>query len=86
MSPRFERQLKRFYRRNPQLRQRVRETFRSLELDPFQPRLRLHALRGNFEGFHAVRIDYSNRIILTLRIETKSIRLIDIGSHDEVYR
>jgi mRNA-degrading endonuclease RelE of RelBE toxin-antitoxin system len=33
---RFERQLKRFYRKNPALRERVQETLRDLEADPFR--------------------------------------------------
>jgi addiction module RelE/StbE family toxin len=85
-SGRFERQLKRFYRKNPELRQRVREVLRDLQEDPFQQRLRLHPLRGNLEGYHAVRINYSNRIILILMVDERTIRLVDIGSHYEVYR
>ena len=37
-------------------------------------------------GIHAVSITYSYRITLTLKITEKGIILLDIGSHDEVYR
>lgn len=86
ISNRFERQLKRFYRKNPELRERVQETLRDLETDPFQPHLRLHPLHGNLEGYHAARIDYSNRIVMTLWLDERVIRLVAIGTHDEVYR
>ena len=86
LSRKFERQLKRFYRKNPVLQERVRQTLRDLEEDPFQPHLRFHALSGNLSGYHAVRIDYSNRVILILKVDERTIRLIDIGSHDEVSR
>ena len=48
--------------------------------------LRLHPLSGELEGLHAVSLTYVYRITLTLRITKKEIVLLDIGSHDEVYR
>jgi mRNA-degrading endonuclease RelE of RelBE toxin-antitoxin system len=38
------------------------------------------------EGLHAVSVTHAYRITLTLRVTTKEIVLLDIGSHDEVYR
>jgi mRNA-degrading endonuclease YafQ of YafQ-DinJ toxin-antitoxin module len=85
-SSRFDRQLKRFNRKNPELRNRVQQIFHDLQEDPFQPHLRLHPLRGRMDGYHAARIDYSNRIILILLLDVRTIRMVDIGSHDDVYR
>ena len=57
-----------------------------LESDPFQPHLDYHPLSGKLKGFQAVSITYSYRIILTIEITERQIILLDIGSHDEVYR
>lgn len=51
-----------------------------------QPHLRLHALRGEMEGMHAVSVTYQYRIVLTLLIREREVILLDIGTHDEVYR
>ena len=82
----FERRLERFRRVHPDLRQRIARVLIDLEKDPFQPHLRLHSLQGELEGLQAVRITYSYRLVLTLRVVENEIILVDIGSHDEVYR
>ena len=82
----FERRLARFRRAHPELRERLARVLRDLEADPFQPRLRLHPLKGELAGLHAVSITYTYRLTLTLRVMEQEIILLDIGSHDEVYR
>lgn len=54
--------------------------------DPFQPHLKLHVLGGKLEGIFAVSITHSYRLTLTLKITEKEIILLDIGSHNDVYR
>jgi addiction module RelE/StbE family toxin len=81
----FDRQFRRFQRAQPHLKQRIAEVLLDLREDPNKPRLRLHALHGEFEGLSAVRVTYSFRILLTIDPATREIRLVDIGSHDEVY-
>jgi mRNA-degrading endonuclease YafQ of YafQ-DinJ toxin-antitoxin module len=82
----FERNLRKFVRKHPELKQRVDQVITDLHEDPFQPHLHLHQLCGNLRDFHAVRIDYSRRIVLTLQVDEREITLVAIGSHDEVYR
>ena len=60
--------------------------FRALEDGPFQPSLRLHPLSGKLRGKHAVSLTRDYRITLTLVVSDQTITLIDIGTHDEVYR
>jgi mRNA-degrading endonuclease YafQ of YafQ-DinJ toxin-antitoxin module len=43
-------------------------------------------LSGKLAGCYAVSLTYSYRITLTLMVSEKEIILLDIGSHDEVYR
>lgn len=84
-SPRFTRAVKQFSKRHPELNSRFARVLRDLERDPLQPHLRLHPLRGDLAGLHAVSLTHSYRITLTLKITEQEIILLDIGNHDEVY-
>jgi mRNA-degrading endonuclease YafQ of YafQ-DinJ toxin-antitoxin module len=83
---RFDRRSRQFVRAHPELNARFARVLRDLETDPFQAHLRLHQLRGELAGLHAVSLTYSHRIVLTLQIREETITLLDVGSHDEVYR
>ncbi|MGE0156396.1 MAG: type II toxin-antitoxin system YafQ family toxin [Geobacter sp.] len=82
----FLRQARKFFKKHPDLRPRFAVVFEALKLDPFQPSLGLHPLTGKLAGCHAVRLTYSYRITLTVMVTEQEIILLDIGSHDEVYR
>ncbi|WP_243689339.1 type II toxin-antitoxin system RelE/ParE family toxin [Geotalea toluenoxydans] len=68
------------------LRQKFAFVLRDLERDPFQPHLKFHSLTGKLKGMQAVSITHSYRITLTVLVTEKEIILLDIGSHDQVYR
>jgi mRNA-degrading endonuclease YafQ of YafQ-DinJ toxin-antitoxin module len=74
-----------FLRRHPDLLERYRRTLALLELDPFHPSLRLHALRGRLAGLHAVSINLQYRITLELELHDEEIILVSLGSHGEVF-
>ncbi len=82
----FLRTLRKFLRRHPDLQGVVADVLEQLEEDPFAARLRLHPLKGKHRGKHAVRLTYSHRIVLLLQMADREIVLLDIGTHDEVYR
>ena len=82
----FLKQARKFFGRHPDLKPRFARVIRDLQKDPFQPHLALHPLRGRLEGCHAVSLTHSYRITLTIAIVEGEILLLDIGSHDEVYR
>ena len=82
----FLRQARLFFKRHPDLKTRFSRVISDLQKDPFAPHLKLHPLKGRLEGCYAVSLTYSYRITLTLAILEKEIILLDIGSHDEVYR
>ena len=44
------------------------------------------ALGGKYNGLHAINLTFKFRITLIIKFENKSIILVDIGGHDEVYR
>lgn len=82
----FARTARKFLRRHPDLEGVFRDVIEQLEADPVAPRLRLHPLQGRHAGKFAVRLTYEHRIVLLLRVEEREVVLLDIGSHDEVYR
>jgi addiction module RelE/StbE family toxin len=82
----FLRRLRKFLKKHPELRERFVLVVDSLSADPFNPRLRYHQLSGKLQGLQAVSITESYRLVLTVIIFDQEIILLDIGSHDEVYR
>lgn len=54
------------------------------EHNPFDARLKTHKLTGKLEGLWAFSIAYDCRVIFKFH-DPKTVLLIDIGSHDEVY-
>ena len=82
----FVRQARKFFLKHPDLKPKFKQILEKLQFNPFDPSLRLHALGGNLAGLHAVSLTYSYRLTLTLQLTENEIVLLDIGSHDEVYR
>ena len=82
----FTRSAERFVKRHPELREKFAAVLRDLESDPFQPHLKYHPLGGKLKGVQAISLTYSYRITLTLVVSASEITLLDIGSHDELYR
>ena len=82
----FDRRVVKFTRAHPELKKPLAKVLGNLEANPFLPSLRLHPLSGELEGLHAVSVTHAHRITLTLRVSKREIVLLDIGSHDEVYR
>ena len=82
----LSRTARRFLRRHPELRGELETVLGRLERDPTHPSLRLHPLKGRHRGKHAVSLTYSYRIVLVLALTDAEIVLLDVGSHDDVYR
>jgi mRNA-degrading endonuclease YafQ of YafQ-DinJ toxin-antitoxin module len=82
----FERRARKFLRKHPDLRQTLRDTLDALSRDPFQPDLKLHPLAGTLAGVQAVSLTHSYRMTLILKVTAQEIVLLDLGTHDEVYR
>lgn len=82
----FLRRARKFLKKHPDVKERFVHVVEDLSHDPFAPHLAYHYLGGKLKGVQAVGLTDSYRIILTLEITDKEIILLDIGSHDEVYR
>lgn len=85
----FKRAFKRLLKKSPHLQNKIYDTFKLLEIDPFSPSLKSHKLTGKLDGYWSCSVTYDCRIIfyfdLNQNLEESRIFLIDIGSHDEVY-
>jgi addiction module RelE/StbE family toxin len=86
VSKKFLRQAGKFFRMHPDLNERFAMLVEELRTDPFAPHLELHGLTGKLKGCYAVILTHKYRVTLTLLVTEKEIVLLDIGSHDEVYR
>ncbi len=73
-------------KRHMDLRQQYLKILQLLELNPFHPSLRLHALSGLLQGVHVVSINLSYRITLELLVTDEEIVLINVGDHNGVYK
>ena len=77
----YERRAVKFFRRNPKILAQYQKALELLEVNPYHPSLRLHALHGKLEGLHSVSINMSCRITLELLVSDEEIVLINIGTH-----
>lgn len=77
---------KKFARKHPELKNQYLKTLQLLEINPYHPSLRLHALKGRLAGLSSVSINISYRITIELLIEGDAILLVNVGTHDEVYQ
>ena len=74
-----------FIQHHPQLKPMLLNVLALLVFNPHQPELRLHQLEGELKKLFAVRLTYKFRIILIINKKTRTITLLDIGSHDKTY-
>ena len=82
----FKRTARKFLRKHRDLADTFSLVLHKLENDPHDPELCLHALSGKHLGKHAVSLTYSYRIVLRFVLTDSEIFLLDVGTHDEVYR
>jgi addiction module RelE/StbE family toxin len=85
----FVRGVKRAVKRRATLRRVFELTLILLAQDTFAPSLETPTLTGKFSGFWACSVGYDLRIVFDfVQIEGQQqagIKLLEIGTHDEVY-
>ncbi len=79
----FERKLKQFLKKHPELEKEIEEKLDLLIENPYHPVLKTHRLKGKLKNEFAFHLTYEYRILFVL--EKDKIYLTNIGSHDEVY-
>jgi addiction module RelE/StbE family toxin len=77
---------KRFAKQHPDLKEQYRKALRLIEQNPFHPSLRILPLQGRLTGLHSVSINISYRISLEMFITENEIVLVNVGSHQDVYK
>lgn len=83
-TPHFERALASFVKTHKDLRPKVFSLIDRLSKNPFNPKNKTHSLLGDLKGMYAASVDRKYRLIFLMGSD--AITLINIGSHDEVYK
>lgn len=81
----YNRRAAKWLKKHSELRATYLKTLQLLELNPFHPSLRLHALRGRMQGVYSVSINMSYRLTIDLLISEQEIILLNVGDHESVY-
>jgi mRNA interferase YafQ len=88
-TPKFNRSLRKFTKRNSELRERVQKTLEQMTENVFAANLDTHKLGGSLDGVNACSCGYDCRVLFSIEqdLETESevIVLLDVGNHDDVY-
>jgi addiction module RelE/StbE family toxin len=81
----YQRKERKFFKKQPQLLDKYSEVLTKLKINPFDPSLKMHKLKGELGEFYSCSLTYEYRIICTFIIQNETIILVDIGSHNDVY-
>jgi mRNA interferase YafQ len=88
-TPKFNRSLRKFTKRNSELRERVQKTLEQMTEDVFAANLDTHKLSGSLDGINACSCGYDCRVLFSIdrdpETESEVIILLDVGNHDDVY-
>lgn len=83
----FIRNARKVVKKQPSLAQNIQDTLELLQIDPFEPRLRTHKLKGELKEPYACSAVYDLRIVFKFvnHENQQAILLESVGTHDEVY-
>lgn len=85
-SDEYEKKASKFIKKHPELREQYLKTLKLLSLDPYYNSLRLHKLKVGKRELYSVSINMQYRITMEFYVSEYEIVLIDVGTHDSVYR
>ncbi len=77
---------RKFFKKHPDLLGKYAQALKALAVEPFDSSLKTHKLKGHLKEFHACSLTYEYRLVFILLIQDDKLTLVDIGTHDEVYR
>ena len=81
----YNKKIAKFIKRHPDVLSQYQKTLELMSLNPHHPSLRLHELKGKFEGLSSISINTKYRITLEMIVTPKEIILINVGDHDQIY-
>ncbi len=79
----FDRALRLFIKKHPELRATIGRAIDHLAQAPFDLRYKTHPLSGRLRELHAADVTHGYRIVFLL--QSDEIIFTNIGSHDDVY-
>jgi len=79
----YLRKARKILKGDPKLKDIYTEFLNKLITNPLEPSLQTHPLSGSLKGKFACALTYKLRIVF--EITDKTILLLNIGTHDEVY-
>jgi len=83
LSSEFIKNFKKLTRKNPSLKNKIKEKLKLFQENPTHPSLRIHKLVGKKEQGWSISVESDLRIIFIFVKD--EVLLVDIGKHDEVY-
>jgi mRNA-degrading endonuclease YafQ of YafQ-DinJ toxin-antitoxin module len=83
LAPSFVRMYRNKVKHNVEKERTVKVRIEQFRLNPKNPLLRVHKLKGYKEDTWSFSVGYNLRILFTKKDNT--VLLVDIGTHDEVY-
>lgn len=76
---------KRFAKLQPQIKKKVTAIIQQFAKNPFDPKLRNHALSGRLVGQRAISVMGDMRIIFEEHNNYILVVMLDVGTHNQVY-
>lgn len=83
-SPSVQRELKKIYKKDSKLTNRIEKQIALFEENPKHPSLRTHKLSGAMDNMWSISITMNIRMAYIL-LDRNSALFVKIGTHDEVY-
>ena len=81
----YQRKERKFLKKHFHLLDKYGEVLTKLKINPLDPSLKTHKLKGELSEFYSCSLTYEYRIIFVFLIQNETIILVDIGNHDDVY-
>lgn len=83
-SPLIRKQIKKLRHQQPKILKKLYQQLELFQIDHNHPKLKTHKLKGSLKNAFAFSITHKLRIIFKWK-NSRTIILISIGSHDQVY-
>jgi addiction module RelE/StbE family toxin len=80
----FTRDFKKIIKKNPDLKEKLRQALELFVNNPNHPLLGTHKLSGKLKGHHALVLGYDCRVVIKF-LDKDKVALISVGKHEEVY-
>jgi addiction module RelE/StbE family toxin len=77
--------VKQYAKLNKRSRNAVNDAIQLFELNPLNPQLKNHALKGKLRGKRAFSAGFDLRVIFKIEGEYVTVEMLGVGTHNQVY-